>query len=226
MVGDPQVQLGPPTTAAIDLYWIPLGAGVGGALVRWSGRIYETIAAAASGRRRCALYHSALVVELGGVTTAVEMAPVWVGRGDRGVVAEGPVGAPLLGRSALFRYGVRRWPGGSIPDAAAAVGGARRVSSGADVAERVLALVPLFPTATWGRDELRTGEMWNSNSLVSWLLTGAGVDLTDLGPPDGGRAPGWSAGQVAALRAEPPMAIRRDLANDEPEGSSRSERRA
>jgi len=51
-----------------------------------------------------------------GVTTAVEMAPVWTTRGDRGVVSEGPVGAAFLGRSRLFRYEVRCWHGGSIPD--------------------------------------------------------------------------------------------------------------
>jgi hypothetical protein len=37
------------------------------------------------------------------------MTPVWTanGRGDRGVVAEGPVGARWAGRSRLFRYEVR-----------------------------------------------------------------------------------------------------------------------
>jgi hypothetical protein len=33
-----------------------------------------------------------------------------------------------------------------------------------------LELVPEVPTLVWGRDELRAGEMWSSNSVVSWLL--------------------------------------------------------
>ena len=31
-----------------------------------------------------------------------------------------------------------------------------------------------MPTPVWGRDELRAGEMWNSNSLTSWLIVAAG----------------------------------------------------
>ena len=191
-----------PTATAVELYWIPLGAGVGGGLVRWSGRLYEALAAARGRRTRCDLYHSALVVTLDGVETAIEMAPVWVGRGDRGIVAEGPVVARALGRSALFRYGVRRWPGGTIPDLAAAVGGPHLLAADGDVARRIVDLVPSFPTATWGRDELGTGEMWNSNSLVSWLLGSAGIDPEPLHPPADGRAPGWRAGVVAAERGQ------------------------
>jgi hypothetical protein len=93
----------------VDLYWIPLGAGAGGAVVRWSGRLYEALAAALAWRRRCDLFHSALEVGVDGVTSAVEMAPVWTKRGDRGVVSQGPVGARFLGRSRLFRYEVRCW---------------------------------------------------------------------------------------------------------------------
>ena len=46
----------------VDLYWIPLGAGAGGAVVRWSGRLYEAVAAALARRPRCNLFHSALEV--------------------------------------------------------------------------------------------------------------------------------------------------------------------
>jgi hypothetical protein len=136
-----------------------------------------------------------------GTTTTVEMAPVWVTRGGRGVVSEGPVGFWLLGRSRLFRYEVRRWSGGSIPDAAFAVGSPVPLAAGPDIACRILDLVPQFPTMVWGRDELCTGDMWNSNSLVSWLLVRAGTDVSGIAPPHGGRAPGWDAGVVAAQRA-------------------------
>jgi hypothetical protein len=184
-----------------DLYWIPLGAGAGGTIVRWSGHLYEATAAALARRARCDLFHSALEVTVTGTTTAIEMAPVWTTGGERGVVSEGPVGARFLRRSRLSRYEVRCWFGGSIPDRVDAVGGPVRVSDDRDVAHRILALVSDFPTYTWGRDELRTGDMWNSNSLVSWLLARAGVAMNGVGPPPGGRAPGWDAGVVAAARA-------------------------
>jgi hypothetical protein len=64
----------------------------------------------------------------------------------------------------------------------------------------VLDLVPSVPTPVWGRDELDTGDMWNSNSVVSWLLTSAGIDPDTIAPPPGGRAPGWRAGVAVAHR--------------------------
>jgi hypothetical protein len=54
------------------------------------------------------------------------------------------------------------------------------------------------PTPVWGRDELRTGEMWNSNSLISWLITRSGLDIDSVRLPQGGRAPGWHAGFLVA----------------------------
>src|SRR4051794_39059478 len=47
-------------TAAVDLYWIPLGAG--GRSVRFNGRVYEGVAAAVARRPRSDLYHSALLM--------------------------------------------------------------------------------------------------------------------------------------------------------------------
>ena len=184
----------------VELYWIPLGAGAGGALVRWSGRFYELISSRMAGRPRLDLFHSALAVSIDVATTTVEMAPVWVTRGERGVVTEGAVGCPLLGHSRLFRYEIRRWLGGTIPDVASAKGGPVSIAVDATTARRILDLVPQFPTLVWGRDELDTGDMWNSNSLVSWLLVRAGIDLADIGPPPGGRASGWDAGVIAAIR--------------------------
>jgi hypothetical protein len=61
--------------------------------------------------------------------------------------------------------------------------------------------VPTVPTPVWGRDEFGAGEMWNSNSVTAWLLARAGIDTTDLAPPNGGRAPGWNAGLVVASAA-------------------------
>lgn len=186
------------SSVRVDLFWIPLGAGAGGALFRWSGWLYEVLASRISGRPRCDLYHLALAVNLDGTTTTVEMAPVWVTRGERGVVAEGPVGLRLLGHSRLFRYEVRSWPGGSILGAPFARCSPVTIAVGPEIGRRILDLVPQFPTQIWGRDELHTGDMWNSNSLVSWLLMRAGIDLTGIRPPPGGRAPGWDAGVIAA----------------------------
>jgi hypothetical protein len=152
-------------------------------------------------RRRSDLYHSALRVRVDGYQYVIEMAPVWGNKEpDRGVVCAGSVGLTWLGRSKFFRYEVRRWRNGVIPDLSQAVASPRRVSADTPRAQQLLELVPAFPTATWGRDEQRAGEMWNSNSLVSWLLARSGHDTERLHPPARGRAPGWSAGWVVAER--------------------------
>ena len=40
--------------------------------------------------------------------------------------------------------------------------------------------------------------MWNSNSVMSWMLTRAGLDVDPIQPPPHGRAPGWNAGVTVA----------------------------
>jgi hypothetical protein len=184
---------------SVDLFWLPLGAGSG--CVRHSGRTYEALAARYGHRRPQKLFHSALHVRAGADSFVVEMTPAW-GRNpaERGVVCEGAVGSRLLRRSRLFRYEVRRWRGGEVGDVADALGGSRRLSSDPDRAHRMLELVAHVPPATWGRDEQHLGDMWNSNSLVSWLLARTGHDMSTLAPPQGGRAPGWSAGLALAER--------------------------
>ena len=196
----------PPTPASVDLYWLPLGAG--GHLVRWNGRAFEAIVARREHRAARDLYHAALEVRLDDQRFVVEMGPVWQSKDPaRGVVAEGPVGARILGRSALFRYEVRRWQGGVIPDIAEAVASPQRVSQQARVARRLLDLVPEVPTLVWGRDELAAADMWNSNSLVAWLLARTGHDAASIHPPRTGRAPGWRAGLVLAERQMPPTGV-------------------
>jgi hypothetical protein len=187
------------TPGAVDLYWLPLGAG--GHVVRLNGKVYEAIKAFIEHRPRCALLHTALEVDVPDGQFVIESAPIRDNRGrERGVVAEGPVGTRLAGRFRLFRYEIRRWRGGSIPDVSEAVSSPIRVANDLTRAQRVLELVPSVPTPVWGRDELRTGDMWNSNSLISWLLACAGVDTDSLQPPPGGRAPVWNAGLVVARR--------------------------
>ena len=184
--------------ASIDLYWLPLGAG--GHFVRLNGRMYEAVAAALERRSRSALYHSALEVHVPEGRFVVEQAPAWRQSGERGVVAEGAVGSRAAGRLRLFRYEVRRWREGVIPDADEAVESPWRLSDDADAARRLLELVPEVPSLVWGRDELGAGEMWNSNSLISWLIARSGLDVDAVSLPRGGRAPGWTAGIALARR--------------------------
>ena len=188
-----------PVVASIDLYWLPLGAG--GHSVRVNGRVFEAVAALVDRRSRRDLYHSALEVRVPEGRYVIEMAPVWSGdQRERGVVSEGAVGAHSAGRFRLFRYEVRCWRGGVIPDIDEAVDSPRCLSDDLARARRLLELVPLVPTPVWGRDELHAGEMWNSNSLTSWLILRSGLAVESLRPPSGGRAPGWQAGIVVASR--------------------------
>jgi hypothetical protein len=183
-------------TATVDLLWIPLGAGQ---------RVVRASAGCSRRCRRCCkgapaydLYHSALVVSVPEGRFVIEMAPIPDRSPEsRGVVAEGPVGTKWARRLRIFRYEIRRWRNGAIPDEAAAVATVR-LSTELDCAQRLLDLVPLVPTPVWGRDELGAGEMWNSNSVTSWLLRRGDVDTSMLAPPRAGRAPGWAAGLFVA----------------------------
>lgn len=186
-------------SAGVDLYWLPLGAG--GHSVRLSGRLYEAAAARLERRPRCDLYHSALEVRVPDGCFVIEMAPVPNRNGaERGVVAEGPVGSRWVRRLRIFRYEVRCWRGGAIPDVDEAVDSPQRLTDDPELARRVLELVPSVPTPVWGLDELHAGEMWNSNSLISWLIVRSGLSVDSVHPPTGGSAPGWDAGLVVARR--------------------------
>lgn len=186
---------------AVDLYWLPLGAG--GHFVRLNGRVYEALAARLERRRPCDLYHSALQVEAPDGTFVIEQAPVhdWSGS-ERGVVAEGAVGARWAGWFRIFRYEIRLWRDGHIPDVAEAVDSPRRLTDDENCARRVLDAVARVPTLVWGRDELRTGEMWNSNSVIAWVIARSGIDAESVKLPPGGRAPGWEAGLAVARRQD------------------------
>lgn len=187
--------------ATIDLYWIPLGAG-GTGFVRLNGRIYERITAGLKHRRPLALYHTALQVEVPEGRFVLET--MWPSPdGDtasRGVVVQGPVWSRELSRIRTFRYEVRCWRNGVLPDADEAIGGPQRVSGEIEQARRLLELASSVPAFTWGRDQLETGEMWNSNSVISWLLVSSGVSMDSVHPPVDGRAPGWESGVCIAER--------------------------
>jgi hypothetical protein len=183
----------------VDLYWIPLGAGAH--VVRISGKVFEAISALVQRRGRCDLYHSALVISLPEGRFVIEQAPIPDVHGEtRGVVAEGPVGMRWAGRFRVFRYEVRCWKEGLVPDIEAAIDSPVRLINDLDQARRVIDLLPSIPTPVWGRDELDAGEMWNSNSVASWVLARSGVTVSAIRPPSCGRAPGWKAGLAVAAR--------------------------
>lgn len=199
-----------PSIAGIDLYWLPLGAG--GRSVRLNGKVFEAVAARLGGREQCDLYHSALEVRVPEGRFVIEQAPAWSDGAERGVVATGAVGAHAAGRFRLFRYEIRRWRDGIIPDVAEAFASPHRLSDDPDCARRLLELVPQVPTPVWGRDEFQTGEMWNSNSVISWLIERSGLNVESIQLPPRGRAPGWRAGIAIAhqQRAEAHVPSRED----------------
>ncbi len=188
--------------SSVDIYWLPLGAG-GASVVRFSGRLFEGLRSSIAHRPPLDIYHAALEVNVSGGRFVIELTPVPpAGSGERGVVAESCVGSTPAGRIRAFRYELRCWQGGSIPDAAWAVDSPRRISDDPAAAQTILDRVQQVPMAVWGRDEMGLGEMWTSNSVISWLVVMAGIPIGQAGPPPGGAAPGWDAG-VGAARREP-----------------------
>jgi hypothetical protein len=184
----------------IDLYWLPLGAG--GRFVRFNGRVYEAMQARRERRPPLDLYHSALEVTVPEGRFVIENSwPIPDARSAaRGVAVEGPVGTRRLERFRALRYEIRCWREGLIADIDQAVESPQCLSTDEDKAHRILELVRTVPPHLWGRDELQVGDMWNSNSVVSWLLARSGLQPEEIGPPAGGRAPGWAAGvRVAAV---------------------------
>jgi hypothetical protein len=181
-----------PQDVAVNLYWLPLGAG--GHSVRFNGLVYEA-AAALLGQRPEGRF-------------VIEQTSVPDNDGaKRGVVAGGAVGTRWAGRLRIFRYELRRWRDGVIPDIAEAVESPQLLTTDPCQAQRVLDLAPSVPTLVWGRDELRAGEMWNSNSFISWLIARSGLD-TDLirpHPPVDERQAGRQASSspTAASKGEP-----------------------
>ena len=189
------------SASGVDLYWLPLGAG--GHSVRLNGRVFEAVAARIERRAPRDLFHSALEVRVPEGRFVIEQAPVRDGNGrQRGVVAEGAVGSRWAGHLRLFRYEVRRWRDGVIPDLREAVDSPQRLTDDPVLARRILDLVPAVPALAWGRDESHVGEMWNSNSVIAWLIARGGLPVEAVRMPAGGRAPGWDAGVAVARNRE------------------------
>ena len=194
----------------VFLYWIPLGAG-GSGFVRMNGRVYEAIRARRERRQPLDLYHTALEVGVPDGPFVVET--MWptpdTNTNSRGVVVIAPVFARWLSASRVFRYEVRCWRDGALPDRHLAIGGPQVLSEDVRIAHRLLQLTKSVPPLIWGRDQSHVGDMWNSNSVVSWLLTSTGLPVDTFQPPSRGRAPGWQAGIDIALSKETGVSVTR-----------------
>ena len=177
---------------------MPVGAGTP-RLQRASLRLWEAFEAARARRTRTVLYHSALKLHTEGRTRTLELMPAFIDSASPPLLT-GPVGAGLAGpprplphqRVCTHRGGAppRRWGGER----------AQGLAHDESVARAIIALAPAVPPYTWGRRVRGTSEMWTSDSVISWLLLRAGVDLAAMHIPAGGRAPGWEAGLEVASR--------------------------
>ena len=63
------------------------------------------------------------------------------------------------------------------------------------LARTVLDLVPEVPALMWGRKPPGSAEMWNSNSVIAWILTRAGFGDADARLPPGHEGPGVADGR-------------------------------
>ena len=97
------------------------------------------------------------------------------------------------------------WIDGFIPDVVEAVESPQRLSEDRGCVDRLLELVPQVPTPVWGRDELRAGEMWNSNSVISWLVACCGLDSDSIQPPVARILPVETSPLVAVMNISPPL---------------------
>ncbi|MEO8540744.1 MAG: hypothetical protein ABI577_13475 [bacterium] len=181
----------------VDLYWLPVGAGKLSPPRKWSLWLWEALDAATHRRARKRLLHAALkLVDLAGTTFTVELMPDFL-PGTVPPAMTGSVGFSAAGRWRFFRYRLSCEPVERLPDEEWAVQSPSRLGDG-NLANTILALAPTAPPYVWGLRAKGTREMWTSDSAISWLLIRAGVSLDGIGPPAGGRAPGWSAGIDAA----------------------------
>jgi hypothetical protein len=188
--------------AAVKLYWVPLGARQRSLSV--SGKVFEAISALVHRRSRCDMYHSAVEIVLPDGRYVIELTAVPDLHGSqRGVVGEGPVGSRWAGHVRRLRYEIRCGPNGVLSGANLPSSAPVRMTADTASAERVLEMVPGVPHLAWGRDEIHAGDIWNSNSVVSWLLDSSGIDVGGVETPAVGRAPGWQAGLTAARRLPP-----------------------
>ena len=192
-------RLSEPLRAAVELYWIPLGAG--GHSVRFNGRVFEAIQAARRHRRRCDLYHAAIVVAFGGDRYTIEVAPSPdADEASRGVVGTGAVGSRISAACACFAMrsaAGAMGPFRTSPRRSANRAGSRPTRSrpSAPRPGRVRSETRLGPRRPQGRRDVEL----QFRRRLAGCHGGPGRPM-QLHPPCGGRAPGWGAGLVVARR--------------------------
>ena len=200
--GDREAVVMEPGPAAVELYWLPLGAGghsvqVQRPRLRGPGRGARPAALDLISTTR----HYASVSPREGSSSNRRLFPIGVAA-NVASSSRGRSAADGLGDFACFvtRSGsglAARFPTSRRPLTARETTERRR-----DTGRRVLARAEEVPPLTWGRDEMRTGEMWNSNAVIAWVLSRSGIDAAQVMPPRGGRAPGWNAGLAVAQRSD------------------------
>lgn len=184
---------------AIDLYWLPVGAGTH--FQRASLLLYESILAAVQRRPRAVLCHSALKIEADGRPYTLELMPV-PAHEEFAPLLTGPVGSSIAGRLRLFRYQLCLKESARLPDESWSIDSPLRLTTDPRTVGALFAVAPSTPAHVWGRRVPGTSEMWASNSTISWLLASVGIPASEIGLPPGTRAPGWNAGlEVVAAHA-------------------------
>jgi hypothetical protein len=116
------------------------------------------------------------------------------------VTVEGPIGSRHLGRFRALRYEVRVSREGTVADVDEAVASPQHPSNDEPQALRVLEMAALVLAFVWGRDQLGTGEMWNSNSVISWVLARSDLPAAEIQPPEEGRRTWMASGRGPAQR--------------------------
>ena len=189
------------TAAAVELYWIPLGAG--GHCVRFNGRIFEALDAARRApsalrplprgarrpARRPALHDRARRRRRTPTRRAAASS------------APAPSAAATSAGCACFATRFAAGEADRSPTWTTRSAGRCRLTTDPGVARRLLDLVAAVPRPVWGRDELDAGEMWNSNSVIAWLVATAGLPADELEPA----AAGQGAGLEGRSRGRAPL---------------------
>jgi len=75
----------------------------------------------------------------------------------------------------------------AVSHVAEAVDSPVRLSDDEAQAQRVLTSVHQIPTPVWGRAELKTGEMWNSNAVIARVIARSGIPIGAIHPPQEAR---------------------------------------
>jgi hypothetical protein len=191
-----------PGSCFVDLYWLPVGAGLGFPLAQVQGLslgVYERISALTARRAAGKLLHTALKLATRHGVYSVEVRPVQRDEPTPPVLT-GSVAFPGAGRLRLLRYEVSCLLDQPLPDEAWVVEKPVRLSEDCERADRVYALLRDIPALTWGRKAAGGSEMWTSNSAISWVLAAAGLDAAAIAVPERGRPIGWRAGIEEATR--------------------------